>query len=514
MSFWVRNQGDVATTTNATLRYYRSTDSTISTADTELTVQSGVTGVGPIDASGSSLVTVYLDAHSSGTYHYGACVSTMPGESNTENNCSAVFRVTLSVADLVVESLSVSNSGAEPGASFTLTVTVRNQGDSEAESTTLRYYRSTDSTISGSDTEVGTDSVSSLGPSRSSRESIDLTAPSDPGTYYYGACVDSVTGESDTNNNCSSSVSVTVTGGSLAAPDLVVQAPSVSDSSVEPGGSFTLSATVGNQGVGATASTTLRYYRSTDSTISGSDTEVGTDSVSNLDPNETSSQSISVTAPSNIGTYYYGACVDPVVGESSTGNNCSSSVVVTVATATSGSPDLRAYPPSVSEDILRTGGSFTLRATVSNQGNRGGGASASTTLRYYHSTDSAISAADTEVGTDAVGGLSFGTNSSLSIDLTAPAVAGTYYYGACVDSVSGESNTQNNCSASVEVTVEDTLPDLVVESPSVSGSNLETGESFTLSVTVRNQGDVTAASTTLRYYRSTDSTILRQRCVC
>ena len=113
-----------------------------------------------------------------------------------------------------------------------------------------------------------------------------------------------------------------------------------------------------------------------------------------------------------------------------------------------------------------------------------------------------------------MGGLSFGTNSSLSIDLTAPAVAGTYYYGACVDSVSGESNTQNNCSAGVEVTVEDTLPDLVVESPSVSGSNLETGESFTLSVTVRNQGDVTAASTTLRYYRSTDSTILRQRCVC
>ena len=506
MSFWVRNEGDAGTTTNATLRYYRSTDSTISTADTELTVQSGVTGVGPIDASGSSLVTVYLDAHSSGTYHYGACVSTMPGESNTENNCSAVFRVTLSVADLVVESLSVSNSGAEPGASFILTVTVRNQGDSEAESTTLRYYRSTDSTISGSDTEVGTDSVSSLGPSRSSRESIDLTAPSDPGTYYYGACVDSVTGESDTNNNCSSSVSVTVTGGSLAAPDLVVQAPSVSDSSVEPGGSFTLSATVGNQGVGATASTTLRYYRSTDSTISGSDTEVGTDSVSNLDPNETSSQSISVTAPSNIGTYYYGACVDPVVGESSTGNNCSSSVAVTVATATSGSPDLRTLA-SVNEDLLRTGESFTLRATVSNQGNRGGGTSASTTLRYYRSTDSTISSTDTELGTEVVRALGLGQNSSLSIDLTAPASRGTYYYGACVDSVPGESNTQNDCSAGVQVTVEDTLPDLVVESPSVSDPDLETGESFTLSVTVRNQGDGTASSTTLRYYRSTDSTI-------
>ena len=33
------------------------------------------------------------------------------------------------------------------------------------------------------------------------------------GTYYYGACVDAVAGESDTANNCSSAVSVTVSDG-------------------------------------------------------------------------------------------------------------------------------------------------------------------------------------------------------------------------------------------------------------------------------------------------------------
>ena len=408
--------------------------------------------------------------------------------------------------DLAVQSPSVNASSAEPGGSFTLSVFVSNQGAVEAESTTLRYYHSTDSTISGGDTEVGTDTVSSLRANGISRESVDLTAPLDIGTNYYGACVDSVEGESDTENNCSSSVAVTVTGGSLTAPDLVVQSPSVNISIVEPGGSFTLSATVSNQGVGATASTTLRFFRSTDSAISTADTQVGTDSVSSLGPNGTSSQSIILTAPSDLGTYYYGACVDAVVDESSTENNCSSDVAVTVATATSGSPDLRTLA-SVSEDLLRTGGSFVLRATVSNQGNRGGGTSASTTLRYYRSTDSAISSTDTELGTEVVRALSLGQNSSLSIDLTAPASRGTYYYGACVDTVPGESNTQNDCSDGVEVTVEDTFPDLVVESPSVSDSNLETGESFTLSVTVHNQGDGTASSTTLRYYRSTDSTI-------
>ena len=41
-------------------------------------------------------------------------------------------------------------------------------------------------------------------------ESINLNAPSTPGAYYYGACVDAVAGESDTTKNCSASVGVTV----------------------------------------------------------------------------------------------------------------------------------------------------------------------------------------------------------------------------------------------------------------------------------------------------------------
>ena len=106
-------------------------------------------------------------------------------------------------------------------------------------------------------------------------------------------------------------------------PDLVVQTPSVSDSSPNAGESFMLSATVRNQGNGRSASTTLRYYHSLDATISTGDTEVGTDAVGSLTAAASSDQSISLTAPSTAGTYYYGACVDPVSGESATGNNCS-----------------------------------------------------------------------------------------------------------------------------------------------------------------------------------------------
>ena len=508
MSFHVRNEGSAASTANASLRYFRSADSNISTSDTELTIVNGTTGVGPLAASANTLVTINLTAHNSGTYYYGACVGVVSNETNAGNNCAAVFKVSVRTPDLVTESLSVSENSPEPGADFTVSVRVRNQGDRAAASTTLRYYQSADSTITSSDTQVGTDPVNSLDPGRVSSQSASVSAPSTVGTYYYGTCVDAVIGESDTDNNCSSGLVVTITGTSETPPDLVVQTPTVSRSSVTSGSSFTLRASVHNQGVGESAATTLLYYRSTDSTITSSDTSVGTDPVDSVAPNGASAQSISLTAPSVfIGrTYYYGACVDPVVGESSTGNNCSTGAAVQVTPSVAADPDLR-VSASLSDDLLRVGASFTLRASVSNQGSSGGGSSAATTLRFYRSTDSTISSADTEEGTAEVGSLSFARNTILTIDLTAPATVGTYYYGACVDSVSGETSTQNNCSSGKEVTVQDTSPDLVVQSPSVSESNLDTRESFTFDATVRNQGDGTAPVTTLRYYRSTDSAI-------
>ena len=115
--------------------------------------------------------------------------------------------------DLVVGSPTVTDSTLAPGQSFTLSTTVRNRGSARAAATTLRYYRSTDSRISSSDTAVGTDGVSALAAGASGAESIGLTAPSSAGTYYYGACVEPVSEESDTGNNCSAGVRVTVESG-------------------------------------------------------------------------------------------------------------------------------------------------------------------------------------------------------------------------------------------------------------------------------------------------------------
>ena len=97
--------------------------------------------------------------------------------------------------------------------SFTLSARVRNRGTVASGTTTLRYYRSTDSKITTSDTQVGTDSVSGLAAFGASAQSIGVTvtAPDIPGTYYYyGACVDADSDETITTNNCSSSVKITV----------------------------------------------------------------------------------------------------------------------------------------------------------------------------------------------------------------------------------------------------------------------------------------------------------------
>ena len=635
VSATVRNSG-TGSSASTTLRYYQSSDATISTGDTEVGTADAI---GELAASATSAQSLSLTAPSSaGTYYYGACVASVSGESDTNNNCSAGVQVTVvAPPDLVVQSPSVDNSTPGPGESLTVSATVRNSGTGSSASTTLRYYQSSDATISTGDTEVGTDSVDGLAASATSAQSLSLTAPSSAGTYYYGACVASVSNESDTNNNCSAGVQVTV----VAPPDLVVQSPSVDNSTPGPGESLTVSATVRNSGTGSSASTTLRYYQSSDATISTGDTEVGTDSVDGLAASATSAQSLSLTAPSSAGTYYYGACVASVSGESDTNNNCSAGVSVTVTlspeqqaraaldsrgiaytagafidsarsgnlavvklfvqagmsvetreddynrtalhwaahggrlevvkylvgqgasltatgTAYSRTPlhlaarwghletvkylvgaganvnatDTNGRTPwglarhhgqtavveylgpktaladlvvsaSVDNSTPTAGQSLTLSATVRNQGT---GSSASTTLRYYRSTDATITTGDTEVGSsDAVSGLAASGTSAQSSSVTAPSSAGTYYYGACVASVSGESDTNNNCSAGVQVTVV-APPDLVV-SASVDNSTPTAGQSLTLSATVRNQGTGSSASTTLRYYRSTDATI-------
>ena len=113
--------------------------------------------------------------------------------------------------DLVLEAVQAVPTTVAPGEKFRLYATLKNQGTAQSAATTVRYYRSTDNVISTTDTQLGTGNRNPLAPNDTLRRYLSITAPTTPGTYYYGVCVDSVTNESNTTNNCSAAVTVTVT---------------------------------------------------------------------------------------------------------------------------------------------------------------------------------------------------------------------------------------------------------------------------------------------------------------
>ena len=360
------------------MRYYRSADATIARSDTEV----GTDAVNALAASGTSAESIRLTAPSTaGIYYYGACVEPVDGESDTTNNCSPSIRVDVvepGVPDLEVGMPLVDDASPEAGGLFTLSATVTNAGDGVARSTTARYYRSADATITTSDTEAGTNMVEALAASGRSAESIKLAAPSTAGAYYYGMCVDAVPDESDTTNNCSVAVAVTVRE---RPPDLTVTT-TLSESGLPPGDPFTLMAEVRNVGGADAAATTVRYYRSTDGMIGPSDTELGAAGVPALAAGNAEATSLALNAPSEPGTYYHGACVDAVPEETNTANNCSA-VSLTV-----GRPDLAA---TISGIGIRPDGGMAVFVTVSNVGTAPAG---QTQLRLYGSADATRSQGD------------------------------------------------------------------------------------------------------------------------
>ena len=126
------------------------------------------------------------------------------------------LHVRTNVPDLVVAS-SVNDSTLAFEQPFTLRATVRNQGGGEPESAVLFYYSSTDATITSDDTQISADVVS-LETSNVVTKSLSLTAPEDAGTYYYGACVQGISSEQNTDNNCSDAVRVTVSSEFVYTP--------------------------------------------------------------------------------------------------------------------------------------------------------------------------------------------------------------------------------------------------------------------------------------------------------
>ena len=84
--------------------------------------------------------------------------------------------------DMVIRSLSIQGANPSPGEPIALQATVDNRGARDAASTTLRFFRSSDATISTADTEVGAVAVSGLPASGSSRVETNSTVSGENST--------------------------------------------------------------------------------------------------------------------------------------------------------------------------------------------------------------------------------------------------------------------------------------------------------------------------------------------
>ena len=207
----VRNKGRGAASPT-TLRYYRSNNEAGTLGGKEV----GKGDVPSLASDEASDVSIVLTAPTTlGTYYYRACVSGGSGERILDNNCTPPIKVTVKTeSDLAFKSfvtnIKTDNNTLKPGESFRLAIIATNRGKGESSPTTLRYYRSTDENFTSDDTEVGKTDVSSLRVGSIKRHRVLITAPTVPGVYYYGACIDRVGEERVIDNNCTAAIKVTV----------------------------------------------------------------------------------------------------------------------------------------------------------------------------------------------------------------------------------------------------------------------------------------------------------------
>ena len=96
----------------------------------------------------------------------------------------------------------MSDASPRPGALLTLSTHARNDGSAQAPATTARLYRSTNPSISDNFELVASEPLPSLAPAWRMQVSFAVYAPANPGTWSYTVCIDSVPGETETDDNC------------------------------------------------------------------------------------------------------------------------------------------------------------------------------------------------------------------------------------------------------------------------------------------------------------------------
>ena len=382
----------------------------------------------------------------------------------------------------------------EPGTQLGLTAPVHNAGGSTAPSTRVTYHRSPQREINRDRLRVGEDNTVALDPGGTQHLAAIVTAPSNPGIYYYGACAEPVSGERVIDNNCSDGVRLEVGSGPQSddhgdsrSDATRINVPSETDGTLTAGDTDYFRVSVNSPG-------TLEVY------TTGSVHTVGQledSDGSRLARNDDSGgPNFRIEREVSSGTYYI-----RVTGFSrSTAGNYTLHVRFMREDDSPSDLTIRRFSIFLSNGDMATGpvepGSrLGLAAAVSNIGRS---VSPPTVVGFFLSNDSRITTDDSLLKEDTAVSLHPGETQHLAEIVTAPSRPGTYYYGACIDPASREGNTRNNCSDGVRLDVESVVePDdhgddrgsaTRVGVPSDTSGRLEPGDTDYFRIDVRRSG--------------------------
>ncbi|GAB3735084.1 hypothetical protein GCM10027594_16490 [Hymenobacter agri] len=291
-----------------------------------------------------------------------------------------------------------------------------------------------------------------------------------------------------------------------AQADLTMQGAQLSPTSTLPGGSIYATSSVYNLSGAVANSSNVGYYLSTNQTLDASDVLLGNTYGYALSVGQYSYHSTSLTVPvgTAAGTYYvlFVADYQNQVAESNETNNVSALSL----TVTPPGIDLVIQQPSISPTNPAPGMALNMSCYINNLGNS---VAPSSSVGFYLSNDATLDAAD-QLLTSQYGSQLYVNYPSQRYGTAAVPnnlAPGTYYilFVADYQNQVTETNETNNVSA-VSFTVNPPGIDLVIQQAQLYPTSTVAGNSVSASCNIYNQGNVTAGSSTVGFYLSTNTT--------
>ncbi|MCR5888599.1 hypothetical protein LRS06_12660 [Hymenobacter sp. J193] len=429
-------------------------------------------------------------------------------ESNEDNNIATVsVNVIPAAVDLVMTQANVTPTSTAPGNAISLTSYIQNTGNTNASSSSVGYYLSTDTKLDSKDQLLTSTFGGTLYASYSNYANAYTNIPSSvvPGTYYvlFAADYQDLVTETNEDNNVTA-VAITVAKASI---DLVPTQSQLSATSVTAGTTITGTTYIYNQGNTSASSSNVGYYLSTDTKLDSKDVLLNSVNGSALAANASDYRGSYLTVPATAtaGTYYvlFVADYKDQVAESNENNNVSSVTLQVVDPYV----DLTVQSTGVSPSSVASGSSVSVSAYVYNQGNSTASASS---LGYYLSKNSTLDGNDVLLTSSTVNSISAGYYAYpyASVQIPAGTEAGTYYilFAADYQNQVAESNEQNNVTA---YTISVITPgiDLAIYSASLSRYSVAAGGSLNTTFSVYNGGNTATASSNAQVYLSKDATL-------